>query len=154
MAWINQNAEYLANVSTTLLFAITALVSAFGIWQFYQSVYFNREMAAKAVYANYLALAFENPQFANPDVSVVDYDALTLNGSRIDFEKYEWFVTVMANAYEEISFLSKGTSWETEIKSNLDYHRAYFRSDHYRNSAYLENVGASLRPMIRDLMEN
>jgi hypothetical protein len=152
MGWWG-NPDILASWSNVGLFVLTVAVSAFGVWQFYESRRFNREIAAKAVYAEYLRLAFDHPEFANPKIAEVDYVALTFNGDRVQFERYEWFVSFMVSAYEEIDELTRDSSWQTEIEANLRYHQGYFASEHYRRSGYVQNLGSRMARLVQRLFQ-
>jgi hypothetical protein len=110
-------------------------------------------MAAKALYSEYLRIAFENPHLANPSISNISYSQLKFNDDSLMFEKYELFVTLMVNAYEEIFFLSKDKALRHEIISNLAYHKEYFSSYHYTSSDYIKSVGINIKPLIQKLMK-
>ncbi len=134
------------------LFVLTAAVSAFGIYQFVFTTKFNHAQSAKSIYANYLRMAFDYPHYANPALSEIDYDAQTLNGSRVEFEKYEWFVASVVMACEEIFHLSDNPACRSSIMADLRFHRAYFCCDHFRSQSYLQNVDAEVGEIIETIV--
>jgi hypothetical protein len=67
-----------------------------------------------------------------------DYVALTVDGSKETFQKYEMFVDTILNASEEILDVSPTREWRAAVRIQLKQHRAYLQSDHFKRSGYLE----------------
>lgn len=60
-------------------------------------------------------------------------------GSDEEFECYEWFVSVMLHAFEQILDLAHDDEiWEKAIKDQIDYHKAYQASDRVVRGHYAE----------------
>mgnify|MGYP003382424093 CR=1 FL=1 len=154
MTWLWENSQKLGELGTASGFLLTIFVVGLGIWQYFRSIEIDHEASAKALYAEYQVLAFENPEMANPSLSSVDYDALTFDGDRLKFEKYEWFVSYMETMAEEIFALSKQRDWYYTLLEQLRYHQAYFSSAHYEASGYFRNVTPQIGELITQLNPN
>ena len=85
----------------------TASVAA---WAGIYAVNSQREATAKDIYRDYLKLAFENPEFANPSEFFWDLSSLKKN------EQYRWFVAFMLNSCDEIARSElRGKGWREII---------------------------------------
>jgi hypothetical protein len=146
--WAWENSQKLGELGTASGFLLTIFVVALGVWQYFKSIQIDHEASAKALYAEYQVLAFENPEFANPSLAAVDYDAKTFDGDRLKFEKYEWFVGYMETMAEEIFALSNRTDWNYTLQEQLGYHQRYFASSHYEESGYFRNVTPEIAEML------
>ena len=110
--------------STYYLFATLAAVSAAGA--FVYSVFKgagearrSREISARAAWEAYLEMAFENPGLARAKFDPRNADA---------FEKYEWFVSRMLYAAEEVLILAyQSKPWHAAIRAQIEYHADYLR---------------------------
>jgi hypothetical protein len=93
--------------------AIVALVALMGaVWQVIVSRQSQREATASALYGNYLSLAVQYPRLASGSAA---------DGSVDEFERYEWFVSVMLHAFEQILDLARSDSlWRKPSSSKLD----------------------------------
>ena len=122
MEW---NLEDWANFSTIITGGVAVVALAGAIWQVVVGRLTQREATASALYGSYLELAVEHPMLARghisppPDTTKVDPE----------FERYEWFVSVMLHAFEQILELTKGdTIWRKAITDQIDYHKEYLSS--------------------------
>jgi hypothetical protein len=149
--WVWENSQKLSELGTASGFLLTILVAALGIWQYFRSIQLDHEASAKALYAEYQVLAFENPEMANPSLADVDYERLTFDGERLKFEKYEWFVSYMETVAEEIFALSMRSDWKATLLEQLRYHERYFASVHYERSGYFGNVTSEIGELIVQL---
>jgi hypothetical protein len=128
--------ESLASVPdiVTATVAVLALIGA--IWQVVVSRSAQREATAAGLYGSYLALAVEYPKLAGAKVSIPQ------NHANFDeeFERYEWFVSVMLNAFEQIIEGTSGDDvWETTILDQMRFHSRYlthasFTRGHYSDA--------------------
>lgn len=154
LEWAWENSQKLGELGTALGFLLTVFVVALGVWQYFRSIEIDHEASAKALYAEYQTLAFENPEMANPALADVDYEALTFDGDRLRFEKYEWFVSYMETMAEEIFALSKRKDWNHTLQEQLRYHQRYFTSRHYETSGYFRNVTPEISELLTRLNPN
>ncbi len=143
-----------SDISNVALLIVTILVSIFGVYQFVATTRFNRNQAAKAIHAEYIKLALDKPLLANPAVGKIDFEKLTVDGNREEFERYEWFVSYMLLSFEEIFHLSNEDAWSSTLRSNLKVHKAYFKSQHFKESGYLDNIDAPIRALINEITKS
>lgn len=132
MAWTPQD---WASVITAGI-AFVALIGA--IWQVKVSRTSQREATASQLYANYLALAVANPMLAGGYVSAPP------NGDvNEEFERYEWFVSLMLHAFEQILDLTSGDLvWQQAISDQIKYHEEYLSSPRFVSSHYSASLCA------------
>jgi hypothetical protein len=105
---------------------LVALVAVVVAWRQLRLNRLNqRETIAKTLYREYLKTAIEKPVFANPDLAKFDYNAATIDDSHEKFESYEWYISYMLHACEEILGIQKSDLWRHTIRSQLNLHRSY-----------------------------
>jgi hypothetical protein len=126
--------------AVTAVAAVVALV--FGIWQVRASEASSREATAKQIWMNYELRGFEEPRFANPSIADIDYKARSFIGDAEQFLKYEWFVSFMLLACEEVLRLG-GKDWENGVDDNLLSHWPYLGGPLF--APYLKNMSAMMR---------
>lgn len=81
-----------------------------------------KETTAAEHYQGYLSLAVEYPRLAKGGVPPSDPD----------YERYQWFVSVMLHASEEILLVTKNDSeWRTAIELQLAYHEKYLAGSEF-----------------------
>jgi hypothetical protein len=80
-----------------------------------------RETTAKAIFREYLKLAFENPDLARGDIGKMTKERL---------EEYRWFIGYFLWAVEEVlSFAKKDPIWLENVRLQMLAHREFFRTD-------------------------
>src|SRR5262245_64608650 len=94
-----------------------------------------REATANEIWMNYEQRGLEYPKYANPELSRFDYKERTLDGQRQKFYEYEWFVSFMLLACDAVLLLDS-RAWETVVKENLSYHKAYLKSKIFRKEGW------------------
>ena len=79
--------------------------------------------------AKYFELAFENPAYAYPRVRPpIDRIERTMNGSAIEFERYEWFISIMLLACKTVLESKEAhNGWTRTMRRQIYYHWEYFR---------------------------
>jgi hypothetical protein len=78
-------------------------------------------------------LAVEHPRLAGAYVSLAEFDDATGG----EFERYEWFVSVMLHAAEQILELTGNDEvWRATIRDQVDYHREYLSSERFNRRHY------------------
>ena len=130
----------LAELSTVVT-GVVAVLALFGaVWQVRVGRRSQREATASALYADYLSHAMQNPRLASACIEVPQKD-----NSTEEFESYEWFVSLMLNACEQILDLTKGDKeWEATISAQLTYHSDYLLSDRFDRGYYSQGLFALL----------
>src|SRR5215469_6261088 len=111
------------------LIAVGAVLAAFLQVRAARSV--QREGVARQAYSGYLKLCFAEPAFASGNWQK-SFPAIPEN---LQFEKYEWFVSVMLNACEAILLhVADKDEWIETIRSQIGYHIEYIRSLNFQKN--------------------
>ncbi len=143
------NAEFITAVATSILafVAVLALVEAW--WQISVSQRLGREATAIHILHEYEKLCFEYPKFANTKLlgtDAINFEDRHINGDKILFEKYQWFVALMLEACDEmIHAFGKEKDWKRYLIHHLEYHKPYLKSRCFEPlrpevSEYLRNL--------------
>jgi hypothetical protein len=148
MTWLWDNAVTIGTIVMAAA-AIAALIYAHR--QISENRRAERRGNANELWREYLRLAFENPKLSDPTLHLADFDyaALTVDGSKEMFQKYELFVDTILNASEEILEVQPSKEWDTAVRIQLKLHRAYLLSPHFLNSGYLEQYTPKFRSFIK-----
>ena len=121
---------------------------SFGVWNLARTL---REATAKQIWMEYYLRCIEYPKFANPELSKLDYKNQTLDGKKEKFFDYQWFVSFMLLACDEVIRLRGGAEWERFAENNVSYHRDYIKSPAFVESYHL--FGPQLRSKIHQIRE-
>ena len=131
MAWTLSDS---ANLSTVVTGVVAILALGGAVYQVTEARSSQREATASALYGNYLELAVEHPKLASGCVAIPSG-----KGFDEEFERYEWFVSVMLHAFEQILELVGGDKvWVKALKDQVDYHKPYLASDRFVRGHYAE----------------
>ena len=80
----------------------------------------------------YDLLCIEHPHFACPDLSRVDLERKPFDSDARKFISYEYFVSFLAYACEEIhGVYGHEPDWMDSILDELDWHAEYLTSDYF-----------------------
>jgi len=91
-----------------------------------------REANARRAYLDYARLGIEYPDFAFPPRMNIDLNMQTVNGSKQDFERYEWFVSItLATVRFFLELVSETSMWRQMMILQLAYHWEHL--DRFRN---------------------
>ena len=97
-----------------------------------------REVSARAAWEKYLEMAFQNPELARANLQ--QFDEKT-------FEQYEWFVSRMLYAAEEVLLLtSDDRSWNDVIADQIGFHAEYISG---RGAQYNGHYSSPLRALLK-----
>ncbi|MFM8332100.1 MAG: hypothetical protein ACKN9T_10465 [Candidatus Methylumidiphilus sp.] len=111
----------------TAVIALVALIIA--VVQVVVSKHEARLGIAKSIYKDYLALAFANPQLSSPSYPKNSPRFKTFSKSTDDYERYEYFVSYLLFAAEEILDLTKNsTAWRNTLRDQIRWHALYLES--------------------------
>ena len=117
-----------SNVSDIVTASVAVIALGGAIWQVVVARTSQREATASELYGNYLTLAVEYPMLASGQIPVPEVNGPTNE----DFERYEWFVSVMLHAFEQILELTAGDPiWRKAITDQIGYHRKYLASTRF-----------------------
>ena len=61
-------------------------------------------------------------------------------------------VDTVLNASDEILEISPTEPWKTSLRIQLLPHRDYLLSPHFKQSGYLDQYGANLRSLLREIL--
>jgi hypothetical protein len=90
--------------------------------------------------------ALNTPSLQTPELSDLDYENETLDGDKEKFFEYQWFVSFMLLACDQVLRLRGSADWKRIVENNLRYHRDYIRSKAFAPS--LEVLSPLLRSKI------
>jgi hypothetical protein len=150
-SWLWENAATIANVVMAVA-AVMALLYAH--LQIVESRRAEREANANELWRGTLTLGFENPKLSDPTLRLAefDYEGLTIDGNRELFQQYEIYVDTLLNASDEILDISPTDAWKTSVRLQLQPHRDYLLSKHFRESGYLEQY-RTLRTFLDEVLK-
>lgn len=158
--WVWSNIDKLSYVATVITALIAGIALGFTWAQIVGARGDQRRSFAHDLYRDYLSLAFENPKLANPILANFDYEKRTIDGCQKDFERYEWFVSVMLDACQEIlasdekaASRSIGYEWYITIETQLRYHKKYLLLYYLKNRTDPEYL-AQYSPLLKTVMLN
>jgi hypothetical protein len=152
MSWIWENAERVGALLTAVA-AVAALIYAH--LQISEGRRAERQANAHELWRDYLKLAFDHPKLADPRLQLAkfDYDNLTVDGSAKLFQKYEWFAGGLLDAFVEILDVIPSKEWQMTIKSQLQLHRDYLLSSHFRNSEFSQQYSPKFQAFVADALQ-
>jgi len=129
------------------------------IKQINRATHNQRRATASELWNTYLCRAVDYPVFAYPPSfpQKFDYEKMTIDGEREEFERYEWCVSMLLRATDEIllEFRNDDHRKRTALQ-NVRYHRKYlrYRSElKNREEDYLTLLSQELIGYIADLVE-
>ena len=87
---------------------------------------------AKALYKDYLNLAFENPELSLASYPIEDPRYYSFENNDVKLEKYEYYVAQLVLASEEILDLTgNDLYWYNTLRDQLKQHALYLGSDRF-----------------------
>jgi len=118
-----QSWQSIAVICATTFAFIALLINAL---QLKRNTDFQKQVATKVTYREYLKLACEYPKFADGRCSFSD---------ELEQSRYEWFVSFFLLAAEEVlQYASYDLDWVEAIKEELNRHAAYLAGDYFQNT--------------------
>lgn len=126
--WLWQNSQQLGDLGQILTALIAGVGLGFAWGQITSARRVQTEATAKELWRGYEKACFEHPEFANPELLAVDYDKKTIDGDRLRFEKYDWFVSLFLNASEEIFYMTNRRDWRHTLRYSVQAHRGFLLS--------------------------
>jgi hypothetical protein len=83
----------------------------------------------------YYLRCIDHPEYANPDPSKLDFEKEEYDGDCREFYNYQWFVSFMLLACDQVIRLrGGGPDWEKFVKNNVGYHRDYLKSSAFNET--------------------
>jgi len=153
-AWYSNNTSIqgtAANIAQvvsilSIIIAFAALVYAKG--QIEAARELQRRTYARDIYRDYLKVAFENPILADPTDSLQEfnYKELKIGSSRELFAKYEWYLSFVLEACEQLRRLPADEGWEDTVRFQIGYHYEWLLT--VRAANYLEQCPEEFREYV------
>lgn len=156
--------EYLAanhDWITALTSVLSASFFAFSIIVAYsqirRAVHLQKKATAAQLWDTYLGRALQYPEFAYPKnfMEQFDFENRKFAGCRREFERYEWFVSTLLRATDEIldePDIEKHRS--ATALQNVRYHKAYLKWQYTQDRAdYLKIVSPKLVSEIEKMIK-
>ena len=115
-----------------------------------------REATAIQTWMEYYLRCLDYPEYACPELLKLDYnklDKLESNEQIREFSKYQWFVSFMLLACDQVIRLPKGgPDWEQFVRNNVSYHRDYLKSLYFSES-YSPPFSPELISKVREVLD-
>lgn len=126
----------------SLVTAVTAVVAVIvASIQIHVSKRESRLGVAKGIYKDYLTLAFANPKFSSPSYPLDAPGMKSFAHNAEELEKYEFFVSYVLFAAEEVLDLTKNSqAWRTTLRDQLRYHAIYLDSMDLQEQHYSSDL--------------
>jgi hypothetical protein len=131
-----------AGILTAAAALSASLGFLFSLWKNHRDSLRSREISARAAWEKYLELAFKHPRLA---VGVHKDDK--------GFEEYEWFISLMLYAMEEVLlYVRSDGAWTATFKAQFYHHADYLRGDDFASyeSGYAPELAAMLTAWDRE----
>jgi hypothetical protein len=120
----------IAQIVATL---ISAGALVFAAMQFYEANKNHKQNNAIQIWRDYEKYSMEHVDLSLfADSGSFDFSGMQINGYRNNFEKYEWYVSFMLWACEDISKAFSDPDWRHVIDEQLKRHRTFLKSDYFR----------------------
>ncbi len=132
----------IGGLSAAIGLIIASIAACLGYIQIRAGKETQREAVARQTYNEYLKLAIQYPNLAAGNQPT----------DPLEFESYEWFVSYMLNACEQILlFEPNSPEWQFCVRAQLDYHRHYLTNNDWFRKNFLHHYSLTLRSMIAEL---
>jgi hypothetical protein len=151
LLWLWSSAEKLGNLAqvATALVAGIALGAAYS--QIRSSRTAQREATAHDLNKTLFELEFGHPHFSNPTLASFNWNDLTIDGDRREFQRYETFVHYSLYVCEQLLDLGLGKFWQLAIDGTIQNHKTFLTSDHFLKSGELAFYSPALTARIVEL---
>lgn len=138
------------NEYAPLIGSIIAVVAAYiAVKQLRLAKTESRVTNAKQIYKEYLLLAINNPTLSSP----YEENYLAIKQKKIRYEKYEFYVSYMLFASEEILELTEyDFEWEETLKTQIKYHY-YYLNEKKKDKIYFKMYSDNLNKLIKEAID-
>ncbi|HHQ4708859.1 TPA: hypothetical protein ACSP0D_002958 [Aeromonas veronii] len=123
----------------------TAIIALLALTIAYIQMCVNKKEArfavAKGIYKDYLTLAFDNPEFSSASYPLNAPRLQTFSFDDDKYERYEFFVSYLLFAAEEILVLTKNSqAWRATLSDQLRYHALYLDTQDFPEHHYSSDL--------------
>lgn len=137
-------AEELGASASALTFVVAAVALLVAWMQLMSSKREARNALAKTLYREYLLLAMQHPDFSMASYPVENPRMSRFSGDKRQYDAYEFYVSHMLYAVEEIVDLTKGRpewgGWKEAVLSQMEYHALYLKSNDFPRSHWSNDM--------------
>jgi hypothetical protein len=110
----------------------------------------SKKNSAETIWRQYELLCIRHPDFACPELSKLDINRKTFDGTVQKFISYEYFVSFLLYACEDIEEVyGDEQDWIDSILDELDWHQEYLTSEYF--SEYLPTIAPKIRQIIEEM---
>lgn len=140
--------EQLSNISNIVMGLLAVIAAAIAWYQVRVSHRDQKRTTAKEIYREYLERAFENPKLSSPShpTSYYPYNKITADDQL--FEQYEWYVSYLLLAVEEILDLEESEQWKETLKKQIRFHTEYLNSHQEQLESCSEVTGIFVKSVL------
>ena len=133
---------------------VATIIGVAGIWVAYQQwksgIRSQQESTALGIFKDYLQLALTYPDLASPTP-----DLHKGHRQSPDFRRYQWFVSVMLFACEQIvSLQPDDTAWRASVADHLHIHRRYLASTAFKSDRYSRELRQMIDEVVRSVQRS
>jgi hypothetical protein len=131
--------------NVAVIVAGTSAAAALGINAFQLKLNrdFQKQVATKATYREYLKLAVKHPLFGDGNFKMED---------KVEQSRYEWFVSFFLLAAEEVlEYAWRDTAWVEAVKEEIERHTDYLADKYFSETEiyfYSERLQQTVRQII------
>ena len=124
----------------TLATAVVAIVAlTIALYHVMVTKHESRRGVAKSIYMDYPALAFANPKYSSASYPIENPPINEFASDQMEFERYEYFVSYLLFATEEILALTKNDlDWRNTLRDQLKHHAIYLDGSKLPEGHYAE----------------
>jgi len=138
--WLWQNSQQLGGLGQLVMAAIAGIGLGFAWGQIAIARRVHVSWTAKEFWRGFEQSCFANPDLADPSHFTIDFTKKTIDGDKLKFEKYDWFISLFLNAAEEIFYMTNRRDWRNALAVTLRTHREFLLA------SYTINVKKYYRP--------
>ncbi len=118
--------QALKDISTIAAACITAISVIIALTAYRTTRENQKEALVQKAYYDYAKMALDRPDLAFPPRSAFDFEKQELNGSELEFERYEWFLSAMlVTVHFLMRMYPADEFWRTLTTNQISYHWQY-----------------------------
>ncbi len=137
--------ELLSFIGSFGSFVVGLMVAIYACMQYLNSKREGRRTLAYQIHSEFLKLSFDNPQYANPVESILDFNDL-------ENLKYKYFVANMLFSFEQIYSCTRGElDWLNVMRHQIIRHKKYLeKSGALKKKHWSENFQKFVESTIKN----
>ena len=109
-----------------------------------------RENIATQIWREYKKIALSYPQYYVDERLIFDFEKRTLEGSRENFQQYQWLVSFTLTACEEVLTIYRNKEdWKNTVNWQVTIHRQFIQSSYFAERGYMGALGPEVQAIVR-----